>query len=708
MATKTFLNNLDCADLLKRNIFGFSLSLELERRLLQKLEQGQGFWEAGPIALGSWAMGTLCPGSDIDLLFVGPIEASQCWMRWAQQSGLKVRARTPNDLQNWHRGVEPFDHFALLGARALAASWDEKLKEEQQKIRSSSRLRHGIFRAIQADAKVRRVRTDGGYTVLEPFVKSGTGGLREAMTLKAWSELGFNVGVDGMQLERHLERLLMVRQVLQLRGEHEILRAGIQKAISEQLGFSNHQSFMKTVLESQRNIGAQFDQFILQKTAQAPKSRRGFESWFFRLPRSYDFGFLFRSGWFSRWSPDWSLIEGLVQHDHYHRFSVDAHLVRLLSELHRLYYVKAHLNSLRARAQKLRQREWRVLVWAALYHDLGKGRAQDHSEVGESLVYAPKTQVPRELRDDVAWLVRRHLIFSTAAFRRNPEDVSTWKWLTDQGLTPAKVNLLAVFTALDIMATNPDAWNPWKAQMLTQLAKKMSSSSVDQWQKSYEQMGQLSLAAKSWLMSLDPYLVTSVPARLLQTDYKKLSRKGEEMSPLVYVSKSNAVWIRLHSREDRLGLLSEFVALIYSLGCQIRTASIATDPQYGVYDWFQVRTQSRGRWLEKHLIELWKKGDELGDSKELPRVEVESVESVAAPHDESGLQIISIRGRDQRGFLAAAVHALTAEGLSIRWAKVNTWGRQIDDVFGVERSGLSKENLDQVLGRVRERLGLKA
>lgn len=58
----------------------------------------------------------------------------------------------------------------------------------------------------------------------------------------------------------------------------------------------------------------------------------------------------------------------------------------------------------------------------------------------------------------------------------------------------------------------------------------------------------------------------------------------------------------------------------------------------------------------------------------------DSVDFVSTNTDE---WVISFRGRDQPGALKAAVESLVRHGLEIRWATVHTWGRQIDDVFGV-------------------------
>jgi len=58
--------------------------------------------------------------------------------------------------------------------------------------------------------------------------------------------------------------------------------------------------------------------------------------------------------------------------------------------------------------------------------------------------------------------------------------------------------------------------------------------------------------------------------------------------------------------------------------------------------------------------------------------------------------IFSFKGRDQRGILLAAAQSLHEEGLSLRWARVHTWGQQVEDVFSVRPSGQVETTLERL------------
>jgi [protein-PII] uridylyltransferase len=78
-------------------------------------------------------------------------------------------------------------------------------------------------------------------------------------------------------------------------------------------------------------------------------------------------------------------------------------------------------------------------------------------------------------------------------------------------------------------------------------------------------------------------------------------------------------------------------------------------------------------------------------------VKFQRVELLSKTSDE---WVISLQGVDQSGALRTALEALLAEGLSIRWAKVHTWGKSLDDVLGVEaRADLVAEDVVERLSR---------
>ncbi|RYZ76564.1 MAG: HD domain-containing protein, partial [Proteobacteria bacterium] len=378
-----------------------------------------------------------------------------------------------------------------------------------------------------------------------------------------------------------------------------------------------------------------------------------------------------------------------VQHDQYHRFSVDAHILQAIRELGRLRKKPSRSGKLAAQIKTLDAKEWEILSFACLYHDIAKGREGDHSVEGidiarQDLLAFGKSE---SFIKEVTWIVERHLILSAAAFRENPTSPKTWAALAEKGVAGRRIALLAAFTFVDIRATNPEAWTPWKERLLSELVthlEKPEANSAIAFGLELKKSG----LSSDWVEKLDSFLVTMVSPKKLAEDLslyiesKSAAATVGDLTPIVVRTRSGQTWIRFHSREDKAGLFVKYVGALAAAGLGIRHASIHTFADLGVYDWFEVKTEKTPKQIEKLVT--------LALSKDLPE-KVSKVGSgtvlfdrVSLVSDSDEEWVVSFRGKDQPGALLEAAKALLAEGLAIRWARVHTWGRQIDDVFGVE------------------------
>ena len=112
-----------------------------------------------------------------------------------------------------------------------------------------------------------------------------------------------------------------------------------------------------------------------------------------------------------------------------------------------------------------------ALYVAALLHDIGKGRREDHSVVGARIAreLCPRLGLSKAETDTVAWLVLEHLTMSDIAQRRDLSDPRTIRDFADVVQTPERLKLLLLLTVADIRAVGPGTWNGWKGQLLREL-----------------------------------------------------------------------------------------------------------------------------------------------------------------------------------------------------------------------------------------------
>jgi [protein-PII] uridylyltransferase len=168
--------------------------------------------------------------------------------------------------------------------------------------------------------------------------------------------------------------------------------------------------------------------------------------------------------------PEWAPIRGRVQHDPWHRYTVDGHAFAAVAEVTRL----------------LDQDEWAArtaeaagdlgaLYLAALLHDVGKGSGENHSVAGELLTRRALQRMgvgPDEL-EEVAVLVRHHLLLVETATRRDLDDPSVVEAVAAALGTPRRVRLLHLLTVADGLATGQAAWNDWKGTLVADLASRV-------------------------------------------------------------------------------------------------------------------------------------------------------------------------------------------------------------------------------------------
>ena len=113
-----------------------------------------------------------------------------------------------------------------------------------------------------------------------------------------------------------------------------------------------------------------------------------------------------------------------------------------------------------------------VLVVAALLHDIGKGGLTEHSIAGEPLARSVATRMGFDDQpvDQVARLVRHHLLLAQTAMTRDPEDPATAeraRWTLGDVET---LHLLLALTEADARATSPKAWSSWRAGLVRTVA----------------------------------------------------------------------------------------------------------------------------------------------------------------------------------------------------------------------------------------------
>ncbi len=178
-----------------------------------------------------------------------------------------------------------------------------------------------------------------------------------------------------------------------------------------------------------------------------------------------------RYGVLGRYIPAFGRIAGQMQHDLFHVYTVDEHILMVIRNLRRLVLPRfAHeFPFCHELAAEFARPE--VLYLAALFHDIAKGRGGDHSELGQkdARLFCKRLSISQTDTDLVAWLVEMHLQMSSTAQKQDLSDPEVIAHFAQRMGDERHLTALYLLTVADVRGTSPHVWNAWKAKLLEQL-----------------------------------------------------------------------------------------------------------------------------------------------------------------------------------------------------------------------------------------------
>ncbi|MEZ5661602.1 MAG: [protein-PII] uridylyltransferase [Burkholderiaceae bacterium] len=169
--------------------------------------------------------------------------------------------------------------------------------------------------------------------------------------------------------------------------------------------------------------------------------------------------------------PAFRRIVGRMQHDLFHVYTVDQHILMVLRNLRR-FAIPEHAHEFPFCSQLMTtvERPWRLSL-AALFHDIAKGRGGDHSVLGaqDARRFCRQHAIEAADADLICFLVEHHLTMSSVAQKQDLTDTEVIERFASIVGTPERLTALYLLTVADIRGTSPKVWNGWKAKLLEDL-----------------------------------------------------------------------------------------------------------------------------------------------------------------------------------------------------------------------------------------------
>jgi len=435
-----------------------------------------------------------------------------------------------------------------------------------------------------------------------------------------------------------------------------------------------------------------------------------------------------RYGILGQYIPAFGKIIGQMQHDLFHVYTVDEHILNVLRNLRR--FSKPELvHEFPLCSQLFTQFKHPYLLYlAALFHDIAKGRGGDHSELGtlDARRFCKLHGLAKEDRELVAWLVESHLKMSSTAQKSDLSDPEVINQFAQFVGNEYRLKALYLLTVADIRGTSPAVWNAWKARLLenlyyqtlnvlhTQATDAQMQSDIRKQEASIK-LSSFGLKASSftklWQHVGEQYFIRydsdeiAWQSRLLlpHIDTKtpivraRLSPKGDGIQVMIYCLDQADIFARICQFFDSMQYniaqakiyttpngyaLDSFIVLEQSTK-QVSYSGLLKHIEQGLT--YNIRTQQA---LDKPIV-----GRVNRQVKHMPiKTQVKlSLEPNSQHHQ---LEIIA---NDRPGLLAQMAQQFIANEIELHNAKINTLGNRVEDSFLIsakQGKQLSTESLD--------------
>ncbi|WP_395702423.1 [protein-PII] uridylyltransferase [Aquabacterium sp.] len=416
-------------------------------------------------------------------------------------------------------------------------------------------------------------------------------------------------------------------------------------------------------------------------------------------------------------------IVGRMQHDLFHVYTVDQHILMVLRNVRR-FFIPEHAHEYPFCSQLAS--EWdkpEILYVAALFHDVAKGRGGDHSDLGAIEVrrFCRDHGIAREDAALIEFLVKNHLTMSTVAQKEDLSDADVIRAFALKAGNVRRLTALYLLTVADIRGTSPKVWNAWKGKLLEDLyritlrALGGAKPNLDAETEARKQEARQILALHSALPGTEgplwKTLELSYFARHDATEIawhaRALWRHIETTEPVVRTRPSpvgDGLQVLVYS-PDRPDLFARICGYFDGAGYSIQDAKIHTSRTGYALDTFQI-------------VRPGYEGDQAGYRDLISLIETQLSQALASdnplpepsrgrvsrrvksfpitprvslrPDERAQRWLLSVSASDRSGLLYAIARVLAQHHVNLQLAKVTTLGERVEDTFLIDGPSLQQ------------------
>ena len=411
-------------------------------------------------------------------------------------------------------------------------------------------------------------------------------------------------------------------------------------------------------------------------------------------------------------------IVGQMQHDLFHVYTVDQHILMVLRNVRRFFMAEhSHEYPMCSQLAAGWDKPW-ILYIAALFHDIAKGRGGDHSVLGcnDVRLFCKQHGIDAEDARLAEFLVGEHLTMSRIAQKEDLSDPEVITAFAKRVGNERYLTALYLLTVADIRGTSPKVWNAWKGKLLEDLYRytlrvlggRAPDADAEVEARKREALTTLALHAepfeghKALWETLDVSYFMRHDASDIAWHARQLSRhvskEKSQLKAIVRARRSSAgegMQVLVYT-PDAPDLFARICGYFDQAGFSILDAKIHTAKNGYALDTFQVVSPDLNR-ENDHFRELAAMVEaELARTIETPgALPAPSMGRISRrvksfpiaprvdlrPDEKAQRWLLSVSASDRAGLLYLIARILAKHGINLQLAKVTTLGERVEDTF---------------------------
>lgn len=421
--------------------------------------------------------------------------------------------------------------------------------------------------------------------------------------------------------------------------------------------------------------------------------------------RRHSYSFLqlfFNAGILHHLIPAFRKVLHLPQFDGYHQYPVDLHSIECVKALENIK--DPFINDL---YNNLSLQERTVLKIVTLLHDAGKGRKQDHSDVGVKLIVPFTRQLgfTKEEQTLSALLVKHHILMTNVAYRENLNSEKTLYKFMSNIKTEKNLKLLYVLTYADVNGVGPGTYTTFSANLLRELyhasmeiaqqnerisdaAKRLGIEKKIKNRESFKTLPRtmqkkvLSIESNLFFFKHTPEEIIQVAneARGVKRFHYSLNTEGDGMS----------IQIIRRVPLNLTYLLGKFAYLDIA---SMEVFTLFDDLKFFKIDFLHLPEFDSLEHVEEIVENAFDMEQKL--TLEQPRIKPEEI-TIDCEHSKTYAQM-HINTANQRGLIAYIMQAFDELEINIATAKIHSTKTRVRDHFLIEKQNKMCDNAPQLL-----------